>query len=303
LLNQFSMDHYFDESYQADVFRVATTTWAKWGLVDDMWTQTTSSESQVNILLMDSDSPDKEFDGEMEIIGNVDGIGKGERIYAARFMKDKAYVVTFRQVDPFYTIDVSNPYDPTVVGELKIPGFSNYLHPVSEDLILGLGQDVDIETGSLNGLQISLFDVSNFTDPQQVQKYVEKGSSSAAQYEHKAFRYLPQSKLLILPLSIPYWSSEGDFFDGFVVYDVDESKDFGVKFNISHVDKKQAGAFCWGEDSLPTRSMVFNGNLQTLRGHNVLSHNLDSEKLQWDLNLDERRTADDGRICYGWSWW
>lgn len=304
LLNQFSMDHYFDESNQVDVFRVATTTWAKWSMVNNAWTQTTSSESQVNILLMDSDSTDKDFSGEMEIIGTVDEIGLGERIYAARFIQDKAYVVTYRQIDPFYTIDVSNPYEPVVVGELKIPGFSNYLHPVSDNLILGLGQDSDEETGVLNGLQISLFDVSDFANPQQVRKYTETGtSSSVAQYEHKAFRYLPDSKLLILPLSIPYWSNESEFFDGFMVYDVDESKEFEVKFNISHVDKQQAGGFCWGEDSLPTRSMVFNGNVQTLRGHKVLSHNLDSESLLWSINLDEKRTANDGRICYGWSWW
>ena len=126
-----------------------------------------------------------------------------ERIYAVRFMGEKAYVVTFRQTDPFYTLDMSDPNDPLVVGELKILGFSNYLHPINGDLILAIGQNAT-ETGRANGLQISLFNVSDFSNPMRVKTYVEQGtwSSSEAQYDHRAFRYLPQTKLLILPLSV-----------------------------------------------------------------------------------------------------
>jgi uncharacterized secreted protein with C-terminal beta-propeller domain len=113
------MDHYFDEKTQEDYLRVATTSWGRWGLVNDsVWGQVEHSESQVTVLKMGISG------GTMEKDGQSDGIGMGERIYAVRFVGDRAFVVTFRQIDPFYTLDMSDPTNPTVVGELKIPGFS-----------------------------------------------------------------------------------------------------------------------------------------------------------------------------------
>ena len=213
---------------------------------------------------------------------------------------------TVRQVDPFYTLNMTDPTNPWVAGELKIPGFSNYLHQVSNDLILALGQDAS-DTGQTNGLQISLFDVSDFANPQRVNQYVETSSSSDAQYDHKAFRYLPESKLLILPLNIyayPWESNAQEYFDGFVVYDVDETKGaFTKKFNVSHVDGSDAysgvGSYCWGSDLLPSRSLVFDGNVTTLKGHVVQSHNLATEELLWNLNLDEGRVDEDS--CNDWN--
>jgi len=298
LLNQFSMDHYVDGD--VDYLRVATTTWGQWGLVDDVWQQTQTSESSVYVMKMTSLGNENEDDegGAMEIVGSVNEIGLGERIYAVRFVGVRGYVVTFRQIDPFYTLNLSDPTAPEVVGELKIPGFSNYLHPVSDDLILGLGQDAD-QNGRTNGLQISLFDVSDFANPKQVRKYTEENNaSSAAQYDHRAFRYLPESKLLILPLSTPYWNWGKDAFDGFVVYDVDESKDFEKKFEISHFDSGERA--CWGEDTLPSRSLVFNGDVTTLKGHKVYSTDLDTGDVRWDINLDEGREEGDGSYCMRW---
>eukprot|EP00557_Chaetoceros_sp_GSL56_P000498 CAMPEP_0176489650 /NCGR_PEP_ID=MMETSP0200_2-20121128/7414_1 /TAXON_ID=947934 /ORGANISM="Chaetoceros sp., Strain GSL56" /LENGTH=932 /DNA_ID=CAMNT_0017886831 /DNA_START=161 /DNA_END=2956 /DNA_ORIENTATION=- len=281
LLNQFSMDHYFDENTQEDYLRVATTTWGRWGLINDtVWGQTQSSESQVTVLKIGGSS------STLEKVGQVNGIGMGERIYAVRFVGERAFVVTFMQIDPFYTLDMSDPTNPRVVGELKIPGFSNYLHPVNEDLVLALGQNTT-EDGRTDGLQISLFDVSNFASPQRVRQYVETSSNSMsdAQYEHKAFRYLPESKLLILPLSVNPWCGSTDFatsfFDGFVVYDVDESRDFSKKFNISHVNPKDACDYCWSRDELSPRSLVFSGAVMTLKGHNVLSHELMDGTFRW----------------------
>merc|ERR1712165_690159 len=238
--------------------RVATTSWARWGSADDgSWQQIDESESSVFILKLTNG---EQRNVVMETVGSVSGIGMGERIYAVRFLGDKGFIVTFRQIDPFYTLDLTDHSDPVVVGELKIPGYSNYLHPVNDDLILGLGQDAD-ENGVVNGLQISLFDVSTFEKPILLRKYVEKGGSSHAQYEHKAFRYLPKSRLLILPVSTSYWSKDVDYFDGFVVYDVDEEKDFEKKFNISHIDREEAGIYCWSQNTLPSRSLVFNSNV------------------------------------------
>lgn len=281
LLNQFSMDHYKDGT--GDFLRVATTSWGKWGMVNGTWGQVEVSESQISVLkIPDSDSES----AALEMVGNATGIGLGERIYAARFYGTKAYVVTFRQVDPFYTVDMLDPRDPKVVGELKIPGFSNYLHPVSDTLILALGQNAT-EQGRASGLQISLFDVSDFSKPERINQYVEnaKYSSSSAQYDHRAFRYLPLSKLLILPLT--YRSEE--YFDGFVVYDVDESNPFSKKFNISHASgKSESFRYCFGDSNkLASRSLVFDGNVMTLKGQSVLSYSLEDETKNWDLKLDK----------------
>lgn len=296
LLNQFSMDHYFDENTQEDYLRVATTSWGRWGMVGDVWEQVELSESQVTVLKMGNST------GSLEVVGQANGIGMGERIYAVRFQGERAYVVTFRQIDPFYTLNMTDPTDPKVVGELKIPGFSNYLHPIGDDLILALGQNAT-EEGRQDGLQISLFDVSNFALPTRVKQYTEDASSSTsdAQYEHKAFRYLPDSKLLILPVSVNAYCTEPDFsskfFDGFVVYDVDETRDFSKKFNISHVGPKDACNFCWSRDEFSPRSLVFDGNVMTLKGHNVLSHVLSDGAFRWELNVDNGVKQE---VCYHW---
>ena len=173
---------------------------------------------------------------------------------------------------------------------------------MNDTLILALGQDTD-ENGFTRGLQISLFDVSDFANPKRVNQYVEEGqwSTSEAQYDHRAFRYLPESKLLILPLYIDSWYSTKQFFDGFVVYDVDETREFKKKFNISHVDGEDAygNQICWGLPELPSRSLVFEGNVTTLKGHTALSHNLDTEKSWWQLNLDKDRSKKD-EVCSVW---
>ncbi len=166
---------------------------------------------------------------------------------------------------------------------------------------MGLGQDAD-DQGRVIGLQISLFDVSNFESPIRLRQYVERGGSSAAQYEHKAFRYLPESKLLILPVSTNWWEDDVEYFDGFVVYDVDETKDFEKKFSISHVNGREAGGYCWSQNTLPSRSLVFNGDVTTLRGHKVYSHDLETEEYLWDINLDENRDEKNSNRCYGWAW-
>ena len=148
---------------------------------------------------------------------------------------------------------------------------------------------------------ISLFDVSDFSNPTRIREYAEDTkSSSAAQYDHRAFRYLPQSKLLIVPLYINtlfYAIKEKEFFDGFVVYNVDESQPFSKKFNISHVSGDDAAKFCWSKNKLASRSLVFNGQVTTMKGHTVLSHSLDTETYNWGLNLDSGEQHDH---CFHW---
>ena len=130
--------------------------------------------------------------------GHVGGLGKGERVYAVRFVGDVGYVVTFRQIDPLYTVDLADPDRPRVLGELKIPGYSAYLHPVGEDLLLGVGQDAT-EEGRPTGTQLSLFDVSDLRRPTRLHKQSLGLGWSAAESDHHAFLYWPRTGLVVVP--------------------------------------------------------------------------------------------------------
>jgi hypothetical protein len=168
LLNQFAMDEYGGD------LRVATTTSPNdWWISDE-------SESRVTVLRRNGDT--------LTQIGLVEGLGLTERIFAVRFMEAVGYVVTFRQTDPLYVLDLSNPTAPGVVGELKIPGYSAYLHPVGEGRLLGVGQDAD-EDGRVKGTQISLFDVSDPANPQRIDQVTLEGGWSQAEGNHLAFTF------------------------------------------------------------------------------------------------------------------
>ncbi|MXW07852.1 MAG: hypothetical protein F4Z87_06990, partial [Gammaproteobacteria bacterium] len=194
LLNQFSMDE-----YQGDL-RVAVT-------IENF--RDNAQENHIKIL-----RPNR---GILEEIGTIPGLGIDERIFAVRFMGPQAYIVTFRQIDPLYALDLSDPTDPKALGELKITGFSSYLHPVGDNLLLGVGQEAD-EDGVIEGLQISLFDTSDPTDPRRVsQLLVEESSgseqvdsaenawsSSPVEHDHRAFLFYEDSSFI--PYSIS-WSS------------------------------------------------------------------------------------------------
>ncbi|MGI9613463.1 MAG: beta-propeller domain-containing protein [Acidimicrobiales bacterium] len=176
LLNQYSLSEY--DGY----LRVATTDGDPW------WGGFEESESFVTVL--------DEQDGALRKVGQVGGLGRGEQIFAVRFLGDLGYVVTFEQVDPLYVVDLRSPTDPRVLGELKIPGFSSYLHPVGDDHLLGIGTDGD-DTGRTFGAAVSLFDVSDLTDPQLVDKVnfddsidLSQGSTySPISNDAKAFTY------------------------------------------------------------------------------------------------------------------
>jgi uncharacterized secreted protein with C-terminal beta-propeller domain len=147
-------------------------------------------------------------------LGRVGGLGRGERIYAVRFAGDKGYVVTFRQVDPLYTLDLSRKTDPRVLGELKIRGYSAYLHPVSDDLLLGVGQDAS-DAGRPLGTQLSLFDVSDLRHPaRRAVASLGASSSSGAEFDPHAFLFWKPSDLAVIPLQT--FGSAGQTFGGAV---------------------------------------------------------------------------------------
>lgn len=194
LLNQFSMDEY--NGY----FRVVTTE----GFT---WDEAAPSKNHLFVL-----------DGGMKQIGSVEDLAQGERIYSARFMGDKAYMVTFKETDPLFVIDVSAPSSPKVLGELKIPGFSNYLHPLDENHLIGFGYDTKLEPVKgeeprvvTGGMKISLFDVSDFSNP--LEKDAEiiggPGTYSPLQYDHKALFTHKESNLYGFPVA-EYAEGEND---------------------------------------------------------------------------------------------
>ncbi len=173
LLNQFSM------SLHDGHLRVATTAGDAWG---------GDSESGVTILRRDGDT--------LETVGQVAGLGRGETIHSVRFLGDRGYVVTFRQTDPLYSLDLSDPADPRVTGELKITGYSAYLHPMPDDRLLGIGQEATLE-GRVTGTQVSMFDVSDPADPRRESQVHLPGASSEAEWDHHAV--LVHDGTLVLP--------------------------------------------------------------------------------------------------------
>ena len=196
LLNQFSADEYNGH------FRIATTVQYKSTSTsttepdtpvtsDEIFSQNTVN--RVTILKLEEDY--------LKIVGETEDLAEGERIYSARFMGEKGYVVTFRQVDPLFTLDLSDPENPKVLGELKIPGFSSYIHPISESHLLTIGRDVDEETGRQGGIKLSLFDVSDMENPVEASVYLEDSDSwSEASWDHHAFTYYPKKRMLAIPL-------------------------------------------------------------------------------------------------------
>lgn len=144
------------------------------------------------------------FDSNLEQVGKTGDLAKGESVKSVRFDGDIAYFVTFRQTDPLFTVDLSNPQKPEILSELKIPGFSEYLHVMSEDLLLGFGRDADENTGIFESLKLSMFDTSDKTDVTEkaTMLFATENEYSEAEYNHKAV-YVDEENYII---GIPYWS-------------------------------------------------------------------------------------------------
>lgn len=187
LLNQYAMSEY------KDVLRVASTVSERRGWVNS--SQTT--EGVVTTL--------HEQDGALRQLGQVGGLGRqdNESIRAVRFIEERGYVVTFRQTDPLYVLDLRNAAAPKVVGELKIPGYSGYLHPVGENLLLGVGQSgLDSGTSGQSGVQFSLFDISDPASPRRIDAQTYGGGAAAAEFDPRAFLYWQPRNLIIAPTNL-----------------------------------------------------------------------------------------------------
>lgn len=160
-----------------------------------------TSQSAVRVL--------SERDGKLAQTGIVDGLGKGERIYSVRFLGPVGYVVTFRQTDPLYTVDLRDPAKPRVTGELKITGYSSHLQPAGDGRLIGVGQEADTG-GRVSGTQVSLFDVTDTAAPRRLAQHQVPGGQSEAEWDPHALLWWPATKLLVLPLSaVPSFDGGG----------------------------------------------------------------------------------------------
>lgn len=180
LLNQFSIDEYKDH------FRFVTTVDTVTETRTDAGESGNETASSTVSAAVETDNSLIILDGDLKQTGAIENLAPGERVYSVRFMGDTAYFVTFRQVDPLFSADVSDPSAPKIIGSLKIPGFSNYLFPYGEGRLLGLGQDADENTGRTTGVKLSMFDIS---DPANVTEYAKTSAGvyySPALYDHKA---------------------------------------------------------------------------------------------------------------------
>ncbi|MDO9262689.1 MAG: beta-propeller domain-containing protein, partial [Desulfosalsimonadaceae bacterium] len=172
----------------------------------------------------------------LDVIGSIRDLAPGERLYSARFMGERGFLVTFVQVDPLFTLDLSDPAHPSVAGELKVPGYSTYLHPLNENYLLSVGQDtiVDGDIVRNGGMQLSIYDITDFADPKLLHtaKIGDSGTYSEAMYNHKAITFWPEQNLLALPVNeyTAALSEDGDMwensFNGMVVYRLAEDYDF-----------------------------------------------------------------------------
>jgi uncharacterized secreted protein with C-terminal beta-propeller domain len=241
LLNQFSMDE--KDGY----LRVATTT---------SW-----SEPENGVYVLDSD---------LAVVGALEGLAPTERIYSARFLGDILYLVTFRQIDPFFVIDLSDHLSPKVLGELKIPGFSSYLHPVDDNHLIGIGSEN-------NSVKISLYDVTDPTNPVEQSKYLAPGwSSSTAQWDHKAFLFDLERDLLVIPMQVydSYWSSS-NYWTGVYVFNV--SVEDGISL-WGKVSQSEQGIY----DS-PFRALYIEDTLYTVSYSSVRATSLLDLSAQGEL--------------------
>jgi hypothetical protein len=213
--------------------------------------------------------------GSLLRLGRIEGLGKGERIYAVRFVGPTGYVVTFRQVDPLYTVDLSDPEEPRLRGELKIPGYSAYLHPAGGNRLIGIGQAAG-DTGRVSGTQISLFDTSDIAEPRRIASYRLSGGYSEAEFDPHAFLYWPQTGLLVVPVQV-YNKMTQDTDSayvpvvGAVVLRVADDRITEEGF-ISHPATRLTG----GYPSMIRRSLVIGQTLWTVSDGGLMANDLSS---------------------------
>ncbi len=224
VLNQFSMDEY------EDYFRVATTTYDE------------TPRNHVYIL-----------DMALSTTGSLEDLAPGETIYSARFMGERGYVVTFRNIDPLFVIDLGDPYNPGVLGELKVTGYSSYLHPYDENHLIGIGKETIAEGEDFawyQGVKISLFDVGDVSNPVEIDKYEvgDRGTDSPVLWDHKAFLFDRSKNLMVIPVlvaeideadypeGVPSWAYGEPVWQGAYVFNISVDAGLNLTGGITHIE-------------------------------------------------------------------
>lgn len=307
VLNQFSMDE--DQGN----FRIATTRSQQW------MRDNSAQESYNNLFILDPD---------MKVIGALEGLAPGERIYSARFMGNRAFMVTFRQTDPLFVIDLKDPRAPRVLGQLKVPGFSSYLHPYDENTLIGLGKDTEEQTAPsmdpglgaepvsarmiapvptvprvvTKGIKLSLFDISDLAKPREISHYEMggAGSDSIALYDHHAFLFDKERKLLALPVSLTTRGSNNSWskleFSGLAVFNIDQTK-IELKGKIDHSDNGTPGSReDWlgynYYDNTVTRSIYIGNELYSFSSNYMKVNQISDLKMINSLQLKKKEQKD-----------
>ncbi|MDO8871740.1 MAG: beta-propeller domain-containing protein [Methanoregula sp.] len=264
LKNQFAMDEYGGN------LRVATTS--------DVWT-TKGQYEYNNVFVLDS---------AMKTIGSLTHIAVQEKIYSTRFIGDRLYMVTFKRIDPFFVIDLSTPASPKILGKLKIPGYSDYLHPYDKNLIIGIGKETSANDWggvSTQGLKLALFDVSDVEHPRQVGKVEigDAGSDSAALSDHRAFLFDKSKNLLVIPARVVRQDAGQDkklsgdrlqIWYGAYVFGVNPDTGFVLRGTVEH-GTGGSGYYWYGSSQNEVkRSLYIGDTLYTLSSAKILANSL-----------------------------
>jgi uncharacterized secreted protein with C-terminal beta-propeller domain len=264
ILDQFSMSKY------DDFLRVASTEFDWW------WGATPDVEPASSVTILADNGR-----GALREAGHVGGLGPGERIFAVRFMGPRGYVVTFEQIDPLFTLDLSDPTDPTVVGELEVTGFSSYLHPIGDDWLLAVGQEAD-EEGRVLGLAVSIFDIRDFAEPKLAHRHLIEGeddtwSWSEALSDHHAFTY--HRGVLSIPIYIA--GAEGRF-SGLLVLAVDPEDGIWELGRIDHQDLSETSWRAWMRRSVYIEDAIYSLSSAGVKVNSLHTPEVEIAKVPFD---------------------
>jgi inhibitor of cysteine peptidase len=270
VLNQFSMDEY------NGTFRIATTTNNWWG--------NGISKNHLFILNMS-----------LNVVGKLEDLALGETIYSTRFVGNRGYIVTFRKIDPLFVIDLSEPTNPTVLGQLKVTGYSDYLHPYDENHLIGIGKETEAsEEGDFawyQGVKISLFDVTDVSNPVEVAKYEigDRGTDSPVLNDHKALLFDKEKNLLVIPVlvaeidpddyagEVPDWAYGEYVWQGAYVFDI-SLDGLGLRGNITHIDDYQdllKSGYYFSSEYAVERALYIDNVLYTMSAMKIKMNNLE----------------------------
>ncbi len=245
-------------------------------------------------------------------LGSTAPLAPDESIQSARFLGDKAYIVTFRQVDPLFAIDLSDAKNPKVLGELKIPGFSTYMHPLGDDHLLTIGYDADEQTGRTTGLALQIFNIADPTAPALKHKHVYAGDQwgySEAAWNHKAFTFYDHLGMLAFPY-MAYGSNWNDFRSSLEVFHVDADTGFSKRGSVDHSSLVQGTCIGFDEE-WQRQNCVYNYG-QVRRGVFIEDYVYSISYGGIEVNAIDNMALDVARVnlpndgitgYYYWGWW